>query len=416
MRFGRRRPDNPPVRCRPTKAGWAFLAASALVAVVAVNSGLGLLFVLFGTMLGALYVSAVLARRMIASVGVERQLPSRGRQGRPLTVGYLLRAGRRGGRRGGAALALRVEETDLPENSFLPPAGCGYLPARAGRLVRVTVTPARRGRIRLRAVSLSTTFPFGLVSASRRLRREASVVIWPRRGRLLSRLLGAGEAYSGTTAPSVHAGGQDEFFGLREYRPGDNTRWIHWRRSAGRDEPIIREMTRPLPQKVWIVLETQLPERSERAWELREKAIRFAATVIEDALAAGYRVGAALACGDGVTVLPPGARRSQRRRLLDALADVDDDVACSLDATAAHLRAAWLRQAHVVVVAPSQRQLAGSGAGRILARARSVTFVSAGELDRVYSDEPPRAKPPDHPAGDDVPGGLEPVPAGEEVG
>ena len=385
MPTGRRRRDRPRIRFRLTTAGWVFLASSLLVALVALNSGLALLFVLFGCMLGALHVSAVLSRRMVAAVQVQRELPDRCRQNQRVGLGYFLRSIRGGG----ACLALRVEEMGLKDPK-VPPAHCGCLPARQGHLSRTEMTPLRRGRVHFRGLRLCTTFPFGLIAASRQFRRDASLVVWPGRGRLTAPLLGRGEAHSAGVVPSIHAGGQDEFYGLREYRLGDNARWIHWRRSAGRPEPVIREMARPRPQTLWVVLDTLLADRSRPAAARRERAIRFAATIIEDALAAGYRVGAVLAYEEKAIVVGPTDRRTQRQHLLDALADIDENRTRPLADSLARLRPGWLHMAHVVVIASGRD---GEGLGpEALARLRrdchSLTIVTDDRIAELYCDDP----------------------------
>jgi len=374
------------VRFRLTLAGWIFLGTSVLVAVTALNSGLALLFVMFGCMLGALYVSALLSRRMIAAVRVQRDLPRRCRQNQRVQAGYLLRSVRGGG----SCLALRVAELGLQEVR-LPEACCGYLRADQEFLSRADMVPRRRGRIRMESLRLSTTFPFGLVRASRRFDQPASLLVWPARGRLTTALIGKGASESASTAPSVRAGGQDDFYGLREYRLGDNARWIHWRRSAGRAEPVIREMSRPRPRTLWVALDTCVPgdgSPAERA--RRERSIRFAATLIEEALAAGYRVGAAVAYGRKVVIVPPAERRSACQRLLDALADIDDNDARHLAETLAHLRQAWVRQAHVVVVSPARHvdEAGGQPLIRLRRSCRELTVVSGERLGEVFRDDP----------------------------
>jgi len=385
----RRRRDNPPVRFRLTKAGWAFLAACVVVGIVAVNSGLALLYVMFGCLLGALHVSAVLARRMIAAVRVQRDLPARCRQNQPVTLGYLLRSIRGGG----TCLALRIEEAGV-RGVEIPPAACGHLPAHQSFLSRTAMTPSRRGRIHLRALRLSTTFPFGLVSATRQFAQAASLRVWPARGRLTRPLLGRGEALSTSASPSFRAGGQEEFFGLREYRLGDNARWIHWRRSAGRGEPVIREMSRPRPKTLWVVLDTRLADGSAEAVERRERAIRFAATIFEDALAAGYRVGAAMAYRQQVVVLRPAERRAQRQVLLDALTDIDDHAPRPLGETVARLRPSWLHHTHVVVIGADggEAPLPADALVRLRRDCRNLTIVSGPQIEAMFRDDPAAAQ------------------------
>ena len=380
----RSRRSRSPIRLRLTLAGWVFLAATAMVGVVAVNSGLGMLFVLLGAMLGAMHVSAVLGRRMIAAVQVERELPVRSRQNRVISVGYVLRSIRGGG----ACLAVRVEEAALKGLS-IPPTACGYLPGSGSRLARSEAVASRRGRVAFRAIRLSSTFPFGLVRAARQMERGASLIIWPARGRLTSRLLGRGEAQSAAAAPSIRSGGQDEFYGLREYRPGDSARWIHWRRSAGRKDPVIREMARPRPQTLWVVLDTLLTDDTAAAAARRERAIRLAATLAEEALEAGYRVGAAMAYSSQVLVRAPTDRRAQRARLLDVLAEIDDNRTGRLEEAVARLRAGWLRQAHVVVIALSPPS--GAVLSRLRRDCRGLTVVQAERAGELFRDDPAAA-------------------------
>jgi uncharacterized protein (DUF58 family) len=385
MSAARRVRPRRPVRFRLTVTGWVFIAGAVLVGVVAVNSRLALLFVMFGCMLGGLYVSAVMARRMTASVQVIRDAPQRCRQHRPAALSYLLRSVRGGG----ACLALRVQERPDGPAETIAPAHCGYLPAGEGLRIHCELVPSRRGRIRLGSLGLSTAFPFGLVAARRRFDQSATLIVWPARGRLTAPLLTGGQAECAAAAPSVRPGGQDEFHGLREYRAGDNPRWIHWRRSAGRDKPVIREMVPPQPKTLWVVLDAHLGDESPEASQTRERAIRFAATLVEDALADGYRVGMALACGEKVAVLSPGSRRTQRTRLLDALADVAPATPWRLADVLARLHSSLVREAHVVVVdlGAGEASSAGHALARLRRASRSLTVLAGGRLDEVFADE-----------------------------
>jgi uncharacterized protein (DUF58 family) len=383
-----RRRDNPPARFRLTRAGWLFLGASTVVGVVALNSGLGLVFILFGCMLGALYASAILARRIVAGVEVWRDFPARCRQGRPVSLGYRLRYAR-----GGACLALRVEEAGLRGLS-LPPAACGYLPGRQDALCQAQTVPPRRGRFGLRLVRLSTTFPFGLVSASRQFAQEASLVVWPARGKLTRPVLGKGEAQTAAAAPSFQPGGQEEFYGLREYRLGDNAKRIHWRRSAGRQDLVVREMARPRPRTLWLVVDTRLADTSLAERQRRERAIRLAATVLEDALAEGYRVGAVLGHPGQARVVPPADRRAQRARLLDALAEVDDQPSGPLAATLGRLRPSWLRQAHVIVISAADpaEPAAAKALTEVRRYCRTLSVLAGPRVEELLRDDPALAE------------------------
>jgi len=330
----------------PTAAGWVFLAATVLVALVAVSSQLAMLFVFLGAMVGALYVSELLARRTVGAVGVGREAAPRCRQYDTARVEYLLRSVRRGG----TALGLRIDE-QVAAGGRLPPAFCPHLPAGATARTVARFLALRRGRFALSGVTLSTTFPLGLTAARRRFQQSGELIVWPARGRLKGVALPHGSAEDLSGPPSAQPGGQDEFYGVREYRPGDSPRWIHWRRSAGRAQPVVREMSRPQPCVVWVVLDTQMPSSADAERDARrERAIRFAATLAEDALARGFRVGLAFGSPGGPVIVEPLAGEGHARRLLDALAGIGANAACPLAAALHALGARRLRHARTFVV------------------------------------------------------------------
>jgi len=372
-----------PIRFRLTLAGWALLGISLLVGVAAVKSQTGMMFVVFGGMMGALHMSAWIARRTVAAVRVRRDLPSRAWQNQTVHLGYFLR----NDRRRGACLGLDVRE-HAPEGLEGASGHCVHLPAKGIFRAGARFAVRRRGRIDLRGTELSTRFPFGLIRAGRLIESPASLVVWPARGRLRSQLLRYGAVETSSAAPSPKTGGQDEFFGLREYRPGDNPRWIHWRRSANRTAPVIREMARPLPEVLWVVLDSFYEDLSGLGEQAREQRIRFAATLIDYAFARGYQVGLALAQSSGVVVHPPAAGRGHRTTLLDALADVDDNTTRKVEQTIAKLRRDALGQSQAILITEQPRRLADDAVAALRAACRHLTIIGADRLAEVFEDDP----------------------------
>jgi uncharacterized protein (DUF58 family) len=109
------------------------------------------------------------------------------------------------------------------------------------------------------------------------------------------------------------AGPRGEYRGLRQYRPGDDPRDIHWRSSARRGTPVIREYDRDASHTVWICLDLGA-EPGDEAEEMLEAAASLAARAMDQgrrfALAAGERL------------LRPGMGPSHLESILDALARV----------------------------------------------------------------------------------------------
>lgn len=363
-------------------AGWSFLCVTVLVGVAAIKSQAPFAFVLFGVMVSVVTLSATLSARMVTSVRLRRQAPPRAWQNQTVHIGYYLRnIARR------SCLSLSMEEV-APVGIESVKGYCLHLPAR--RILRAgsRFTVRRRGRIELFAVELRTSFPFGLIRAGRRIERSASLMIWPARGRLRRRLLCRGAVEVSHAAPSPVSGGQDEFFGLREYRPGDSLRWIHWRRSAARSTPVVREMSRPLPEILWLIVDTRIADLSEVGVARRERVLRLAATLVDHAFARDYQVALALALSGGVRIYRPAAGRGQRCTLLDALAEVDANTTHRLADTLGTIRKPMLQNAQVIVLVCGDAGELGRDISMLRMSCRHLTVVDEQQISRVFDDDP----------------------------
>ena len=124
MAARKRRPRASVVHFRMTRAGWVFLVLAIIVGVAAVRSPAPLMLIMFGAMMGALHVSAIMARRMLKSVRVRRDAPWRAWQNQTVHIGYFLR----NGRKRGACLAVAVQQA-VPENIESTCGYCANLPA-----------------------------------------------------------------------------------------------------------------------------------------------------------------------------------------------------------------------------------------------------------------------------------------------
>jgi len=388
-------PEKKRVKPRPgrrdfqlTLAGLFYLFVSAAVAVAAVNTQRGLLFLMFGLMVGGFFTSVGMSRRAVSAVHVRREMPERVFANRVVYLGYFFTHLRRRG----AAMGLELREINPPRQLHTVGVNRPCLPPGSSVKSGSPFLARRRGRYRLSGLRLATRFPFGLLRAHRDFPQAAALVVWPGLGRLRKELLAGGAAEVSDAAPSQRRSGADEFFGLREYRQGDNPRWIHWKRSAATGSPVVREMSKPLPDVLYVLLDTQLADVSEAQRRLRERLISFAATLIDHAFRRQYRVGLATAYSDRSVVVPAGAGRGRRSALLDVLADIDDNADRSFSKLLEAVRPGLLRQAHVVVVGADPKRLVGLQGVR--ATCRRLTVVTPEELPDLFDDDSPAGLEP----------------------
>ena len=140
----------------------------------------------------------------------------------------------------------------------------------------------QRGRYHWGPIALGTRFPMGLMERALLVDNTDSMLVYPRIGQLT-------ELWRRPTAPRHELAQQartrpgvfhDEFHRLREYRPGDNPRAIHWRTSARRNELMVREFHQARDQHLLVLVDLFLPEQATTADEEKvELAVSFAATV-----------------------------------------------------------------------------------------------------------------------------------------
>jgi uncharacterized protein (DUF58 family) len=162
-------------------------------------------------------------------------------------------------------------EQSLPE---LPPGGEAEL--------RRDLTPARRGRVGFTGVTAARPDPFGLSYALMTLPLGQSVLVLPRRYPLPAlQLPGRRADQHGRVALASQVGDSEEFVALREYRPGDPLRRIHWRSWARTGKPIVKEYQEEFFVRHALVLDTFLSAEDGEVFEdAVSVAASFACTVL----------------------------------------------------------------------------------------------------------------------------------------
>jgi uncharacterized protein (DUF58 family) len=192
------------------------------------------------------------------------------------------------------------------------------LPPRATVQVPVTATPRRRGRARFRGVSVARADPLGLVRALRPQPLPDTLVVLPRRYALPPLELPGTRRYQPggiTLASSV--GDSQEFFSLRDYRPGDPLKRIHWRSWARARKPIVREYQDEFFVRHGLVLDTFVPSATEIFEEAVSVAASFAAAAhTQDGLLDLMFV------GPETYVITAGRGVGHAERMLEVLAEV----------------------------------------------------------------------------------------------
>jgi len=308
--FGMRRWLRPPRKFRLTREGKWFIGATLVLGFAAVNGGINLLFLVFGMLLCLLIANGILAEASMRRLEPFRQLPHAIYAGSPFLMGIAVR----NGKTRVATFSLEVE--DLSADGTPVDRRCFFLkiPARRRQETSYRRTLARRGIHQLVGLRLSTRFPFGLLRRSIDVNAPTDLLVYPALIPVSDPLLRAGLAQLGETQnPTLARSG--EFHGLRELRSGDDPSSIHWRTSARRGRPFVREFEEQTGRAVVIALETA--EQPDSA--AFEAAVSYAASLAILLLRRGLRVGLVA----GTIGLRPEVGVVQSGRILRALALVE---------------------------------------------------------------------------------------------
>jgi uncharacterized protein (DUF58 family) len=386
---------------RMTFAGLLTILVVVMVAAAALTSESNLLLLLFGIAAGLLTFNAVACMRSVRRIDVDRTIGSSAVAGHPFRIIYTIRSRRRWLR----SWSIEIGEAPLGRHGPVFPHGfVPVLQPEGEEQIELLAVHPWRGRIHLRGVRVSSGFPFGLFTCSVDIEAPVQLVVYPSVGRArreLWRQPAAAEALARRRAEK--AVGEEEFHGLREYRSGDDPRWIHWKRSARTGQLVVREHL-PIRESQIIVLLDPWPEppdpqsiprriigsvlsgasqayRDPRA----ERVITAAATAVCDAVDHGHRVG--LICRAAVPIImAPAGGRAHRQRMLEELALLAPNPAGSIHELAAGIRwsSGWNARCLLFTTHPQE---AHHHALRMLTRrAESVSLLSldSGALDRLF--------------------------------
>lgn len=142
--------------------------------------------------------------------------------------------------------------------------------------VQIEIIPSQRGHLRFTGVTVARTDPFGLLRALVTLLAPQSVLVLPRRYAIpLIQLPGTRKYQHGGVALASSVGDSEEFVSLRDYRPGDPLRRIHWKGFARMGKPIVKEYQEEFFVRHVLILDTFL-QTDHR--EILEGAVSVAAS------------------------------------------------------------------------------------------------------------------------------------------
>jgi uncharacterized protein (DUF58 family) len=278
---------------RVTRRGWAVAVIALLFYFFANQTQVGWLYVLSALAAGLWLATLALPGRMLRGLAASRRVLA------PLAAGSS----------SGAELELHAGqpvhlELTFQNNSRLPvlllrglePCALAPLPDRnqilyiaaiAGRAAaRVTIANAcaRRGWFPFAPLQVETRAPFGLSRARRTLAAAGpeGVLVFPEYRELEQLALFDQRPAAETNAARLGAAG--EFIGVRDFRPGDPRRSVHWRSTARAGRLIVKEFAAEAQPALTMALDLRAGAALGPQGDTLELGIKVAATLARYAL------------------------------------------------------------------------------------------------------------------------------------
>lgn len=369
------------MRRRLTKRAFIVALVAGLLFIAGSTAQASWLFVIAAGVLG-LVVGSLFIRHRLGDASVERTAPRRLRVGDQARVGLVVH------NRGQKAMPLlRLEDRygAFSDSAILVER---LRPGQRSH-VELVKTAQRRGAFTGGEALLVSGAPFGFLRSTRSIEVPSDTIVVPRWVELRSFPILEPSSY---LADAVHerarTGAGEEFLGVRDYRPGDPPRFVHWRSTARAGHLVVREFEEEVASRVTLVLAgADAGAPPESAYEMLVSA---AASIGVYALATGHPV-------DLVRSAPAGEIEQigdpDRFALLDWLARARP-VDASLEPLVGQALERMGRRGTVVVLAPDSGS-AGSSittAVRMVQAAGCRVIVVAAETSSWSSEPAPAAR------------------------
>ena len=266
---------------RLTSEGLQFLFFTLAVGIAAINTGNNLFYLMLSMLLSIILVSGIVAEYCLRGLTFHRHLPDLLFAHEPAT----------------ASLVVKNRKSRFPSFSLSLFDVCDGQDIDRGRVIRellpgastllsYPLVAARRGRIRLDGVRVTTSFPFGLFLKKAYYPLEGEAVVCPEikplADEVLQDLLAAGQEHT-----AHRKGYGSDLYNLRLYQAGDDSRAIHWVTTARTSKLTIRETEAESQRRASIYLSLLAPDSHDAEFE---EAVAYTASLVHHLTTCGYHL------------------------------------------------------------------------------------------------------------------------------
>ena len=270
---------------RLTPEGMRFVLFTLAVGIAAINTGNNLFYLLLAMLLSLVVMSGLLSEVSLRRLEFRRYVPPYLYANTPTAVSVSLANRKRHLPSYSLRLLDVVGRVPVDRGIRIP-----FIAPRSSVLAQYSLVATHRGRYRLAGFHVVTRFPFGLFEKTARYGGDDEILVCPELVPLPSDLwqdltaMGQGVGLN-RRGPGI------ALYNLREYRPGDDSRAIHWMTTARTSKLMLKETEADDQHAITLLLSTVAPATHEVAFE---RAISVMASLAVHFHEQGYRLQACI--------------------------------------------------------------------------------------------------------------------------
>lgn len=302
-------------RYRISFEGYALVCLIAVAGFAAWHSGANLLYLIFAMLISVFIVHGLVVWLVLRQLEVRRRLPVHIHAAEETQVVLDVRNRRRLFSSYGLRIADHLARGQVLGVAF----AVRVLPRATAHVVYRTVFP-HRGKFSLRRIELTTRFPFGLVERGFSVIQPQEALVYPPMYRVDKLVKSLTAEFGEFDAPKKGEG--SDYYGLREYAPGDPARSIHWRSSVRAQRLVVVERERDERRRLTLALMNVVtPEEKDNpeVAQAFEQAVSMAASLAGHFIRTGFDVQLATASGS----TPHRSGQGHLYRILTLLATLE---------------------------------------------------------------------------------------------
>lgn len=261
---------------------FALLISGVFLALSALVLGVEQLYLMSVAMFAATVLAYLISYWSPRSLSCSRVIRDRVEKDQPVQVELTLTNRGRWPRfflEGHDQLPEWLESTD---NQFFVPV------LRPGGSVRIVyhAVGRKRGAYRVGPLMVRASDPGGIFERSLPLVGKGEALIYPSSLPVSGQLLGALQPFGTSSRPQVSRAGEGlDFYGIRDYRPGDDPRRIHWKSTSRLGRLAVTDFEHTFMPNIMVVLDSREGTEFGQGVETTlEHAIKLAASIIQLAL------------------------------------------------------------------------------------------------------------------------------------